>query len=123
MTLVTLQDFKHQLGVPLTGGTDDVLLTMKLSQATQLVIDYISRSDDADQLALIEGWGTDPGLGSPIQEPVPWNIHAAILQWATELYTDRGDDPALAPRRTAPGDPSQTVEALLKRNGRRPVFA
>ena len=47
MTLVTLDQFKRQLGV---AGlpTDDALLTMKLEQATALVIDYIRRSDDAD---------------------------------------------------------------------------
>ena len=119
-TLVTLAEFKRQLGV--SGlPTDDALLTMKLEQATALVLEYIRRSDDADQAALIEGWGSEHG--SPAQEPVPAHVQAAILQWGTELYTDRGDDPTLAQAREHPGDPSAAVKAMLHRDGRRPVFA
>jgi hypothetical protein len=120
MALVTLADFKHQLG--LSGFiSDDALLVMKLEQATALVLDYIRRSDDDDQIALIDTWGPDTG-GSPAPGELPWNIHAAILTWATELYRFRGDDGEAVPWGDH-GDPSPTVKALLARNGRRPVFA
>lgn len=118
-TLVSLADFKHQLG--LSGfQTDDALLKLKLDQAQTLVLDYIRRSDDEDQAAEILSWGTDPG--SPAQVPVPWNIHAAILQWGTELYRFRGDDTETMPWGMN-GDPSPAVKSLLAREGRRPVFA
>ena len=59
------------------------------------MIDYIRRSDDAVQLALIEGWGTDPG--SPVQEPVPANVQAAVLQWASD-YPERVFDHPVSTR-------------------------
>jgi hypothetical protein len=120
MAIVTLAEFKHQLGRPSDDITADVFLNMKLDQATGLVLDYIRRSDDADQVAMIEGWTSEPG--SPLQTPVPVNVQAAILQWATELTRFRGDDVEDV-KRENPGDPSPTVKALLARNGRRPVFA
>lgn len=122
MALVALTDFKTHLGLSPDGGTDDALLQMKLEHATELVLDYIRRSDDQTQATDIEQWAIEPAGGSPPDLPVPWNIHAAILQWASELYRFRGDDPEDV-RRENPGDPSPTVKALLHRNGRRPVFA
>lgn len=121
MALVTITDFKRQLG--LTGfTTDDALLQMKLEQATELVLAYIRRSDDQTQATDLLQWSADPQGGSPPDLPVPWNVHAAILQWATELYRFRGDE-ADEVTREHPGDPSPTVKALLHRDGRRPVFA
>lgn len=121
MTLATLEDFKHQLGLPLDGGTDDGLLQMKLEQATFLVLQWITRSDDTDQAAEIATWAVDPAGGSPPDVPVPWDVHAAVLQWASELYRFRGDDLDDV-KRDNPGDPSPSVKALLYRR-RRPVVA
>ena len=118
-TLVSLADFKHQLG--LAGfTTDDRLLTMHLEAATQNVLNYIARPDDTDWTAEIASWGSDPG--SPLQVPVPVHIRQAILMWGTELYRFRGDEPD-AIQRDNPGDPSPSVKACLARGGRRPVFA
>lgn len=70
-------------GVTLDAAAQDDL-TMKIAQATAIIINYIdNRPDDADWIEEVEGW-TD-GTVPPV-------IQAAILLQLAELHRFRGDE-------------------------------
>lgn len=72
--LITLEEAVGQLKISADEDEDDI--TLKMSLATAIVIDYIKRPD--------HGWDADT---------VPDVVKAAILEQLVELYRFRGDDP------------------------------
>lgn len=99
--VVTLEDAKAHLRI--TSDQDDFDLSEKLLDATQIVIDYLTRRD-ATWNATMEAWTADT---------VPRSVRAAILVQLGELTRKRGDDPTLEP--VTPVGLSPTVMALLMR--------
>lgn len=81
MSLVTLHQAKQHLRI--TSSDEDEDLERKLDHATAIVLDYISRSSDADWTATIAAWD---------EITVPMVVQAAILRMCANLYQFRGDD-------------------------------
>ncbi len=57
--IVSLADFRRELGLPET--TEQTILLKKLKQAEAMVLDYLARPTDADWTATIATWGTSAG--------------------------------------------------------------
>lgn len=92
---------------------DDVDLQLKIDAATQLVCEYISDRQPADEdwIATIEGWD---GVSYPSTAPPV--IVAAVLQQVAELYRFRGDDvEGDLPKSVEHGALSPLVARLLHR--------
>jgi hypothetical protein len=83
--LVTLEQAKSHLKLPLDIDTEDEDLQLKLFVAHEVVMDYLTqRLDEADEWAtIVQAWTADT---------VPKRVIAAILIQFGELYRERGDD-------------------------------
>lgn len=83
--LVSLDQFKSHLKLPLDSDTEDDDLTLKLQIAHELVMDYLTqRLDDEDEWeATVDAWTSDT---------VPKRVQGAILFEGARLYRQRGDD-------------------------------
>jgi hypothetical protein len=76
--LVTLAQAKAHLGIAAALTDNDVDVALKVSQASQTVLNYLKFKD-----------GEDPDWTS---ETVPGDIQAAMLLMLTHLYENRGSD-------------------------------
>lgn len=85
--LVTLDQLKQHLKLPLDVDTEDDDLSLKLSVAHEMVMDYLTqRISDSDAWeATVDAWTADTA---------PKRVMAAILVQAAHLYRFRGDDGA-----------------------------
>lgn len=99
--VITLQEAKDHLRV--TSVADDGDINDKLSAATQVVIDYLTRRD-TDWNAEMAEWTSTT---------IPASVRAAILVQLGELYRNRGDE--LDGRPAGPTSLSPTVTSLLMR--------
>ena len=99
--VISLEEAKSHLRI--TSVHDDQDIRDKLVAATQVIIDYLSRSDTAwnDEM---DAWTT---------ATIPASVRAAILVQLGELYRKRGDDSETEPDH--PTRLSTTVMALLMR--------
>jgi len=99
--VISLEQAKAHLRI--TSVHDDQDISDKVVAATQVVIDYLSRSDTTwnDTMA---AWTYDT---------IPASVRAAILVQLGELYRKRGDD--AEPETEHPTRLSTTVMALLMR--------
>jgi hypothetical protein len=82
-TLITLDQAKTQIRVPLASTEYDDDLTLKVEHATSIVLDYLNRSED------------DWIIGSPAASPADTEfpiVQAAILEVLSNLWRHRGDD-------------------------------
>lgn len=87
-TLITLEQAKSHLRLSDWGESpspEDTDLQLKIDQATEIVIDYITRPNDIDWQEEIQSWTTTS---------VPKGIQAAVLAMTGYLYRFRGDDVA-----------------------------
>lgn len=82
--LVTLEQAKKQLRLPVDESYEDDAINQKIGAAQRIVIDYISDDTDTDWTATIAAWTDDT---------VPEDVEEAILLMLTFLYHFRGDDP------------------------------
>lgn len=73
--LVTMTDAKAHLRIPVDDVGHDADVTLKLAQATDVILDYLTASADP-------AWTV---------ATVPLPVQAAILIMLTHLYEDRGD--------------------------------
>jgi hypothetical protein len=83
--LVTIVQAEQHLR--LTPGVEEDDLELKISMASAIVLDYLSRPSDVDWQATINGW-------TPATVPKP--VQAAVLLQLGELFRFRGDDDAKA---------------------------
>lgn len=83
--LVSLEQAKQHLKLPLDVDTEDDDLQLKLLVAHELVMDYLNqRLDDAEEWdATVTAWTADTA---------PRRVIGAILIQFGELYRKRGDD-------------------------------
>jgi len=82
-TLITLDQAKTQLRLPIVSQEYDDDLLLKLEHATSIVLDYLERSED------------DWIIGSPSASPADTEfpiVQAAILEVLTNLWRHRGDE-------------------------------
>lgn len=104
--IVTLDQFKQHLRLPLDLATEDDALSLKLLIAHEQVFDYLTQRLDDDNLeawtATVDAW-TDA--------TAPKRVIGAILEQAAHLYRYRGDE--VTP--TAAGELSPGVISLLTR--------
>lgn len=99
MPLITLDQAKIQLRLPEDSIEYDDDLSLKLEQATALVVDYLERAED------------DWAAGSPMASPADFEfpiVQAAILEVLTNLWRNRGD------QADAPGPMTPRVEQMLR---------
>lgn len=76
MFLVTLEQAKTHLGVPLAFTDSDADIALKVSQASDTVLDYLKSRADPD-------WSSDT---------VPGPVQQATLLFVTHFYENRGAD-------------------------------
>jgi hypothetical protein len=109
--LVSITLLRRELRMEEDWTVEDALLLSKLTQAQDIILDYIARPSDTAWTATIAAWTAGT---------MPARVQAAILLQAVELYRFRGDDEKPPDRDV--GDLSPAIKALLRRT-RRPVFA
>lgn len=80
--LVSVDRVRQHLKLPATMG-EDLDLTLKVTQASEIILAFIARSNDATWTAEIASWTT---------ATVPAIVQAAILRQAANLYIHRGDE-------------------------------
>jgi hypothetical protein len=107
--LVTLEQAKKHLR--LSGSHEDDDLRMKLTQAQDIIIDYLDESRSTEWAAEMDAW---------TEETVPERVRGAILLQCAELVRFRGDD-VDEPKRER-GSLSPAIVAYLNRT-RMPVIA
>ena len=86
--LVSLDEAKGHLKLPLDNTSEDDDLTLKLQIAHELVMDYLTQrledeDDEGDWEATVDAWTS---------ETVPKRVKGAILFECGRLYRQRGDD-------------------------------
>lgn len=83
--LVTLDELKAHLKLPVDNADEDDDLTLKLHIASELVMDYLTqRLEDVEVWeATVDAWTVTT---------VPRRVKGAILFEAGRLYRQRGDD-------------------------------
>jgi hypothetical protein len=99
VALVTLDQAKVQLRVPDLSVEYDEDLSLKIEQATAIVVDYLERSE--------EDWIAGSPQASPADYEFPI-VQAAILEVLANLWRNRGDDG------TAAGPMTPRVEQMLR---------
>ena len=85
MPLITLDQAKTQLRVPIDSYEYDDDLTLKIEHATALVVDYLDRHED--------DWVPGSPQASPADQEFPL-VQAAVLEVLTNLWRHRGDEGA-----------------------------
>jgi len=83
MPLITLDQAKTQLRLPIDSIEYDDDLTVKIEHATAIVVDYLDRNED--------DWAAGSPQGSPADQEFPI-VQAAILEVLTNLWRHRGDE-------------------------------
>jgi hypothetical protein len=104
--LVTLDQAKAHLKLPLDLTAEDDDLNLKLLIAHEVVMDYLTqRLEDEDTVgdweAEVDAWTAGTA---------PKRVLGAILDQFAQLYRYRGDEPGLDPNAISPG-----AASLLKR--------
>jgi hypothetical protein len=89
MSLVTLDEAKTHLRLPLTDTADDADLTEKLTAAETIMLTAIGSTPEMRDT--IAGWTA---------ATLPPNVRSVILLELGELWRYRGDDPEAPPRWT-----------------------
>lgn len=99
MPLITLDQAKTQIRVPLDSVEYDEDLELKIEHATALVVDFLNRNED--------DWVAGSPQASPSDQEFPL-VQAAVLEVLTNLWRHRGDDG------TADGPMTKRVELMLR---------
>jgi hypothetical protein len=82
-SLISLDQAKIQLRLPIASTEYDDDLSLKVESATAIVVDYLNRSED------------DWIVGSPAASPADYElpiVQAAILEVLANLWRHRGDE-------------------------------
>lgn len=110
--LVTLDQAKAHLKLPLDVTAEDDDLQLKLYIAHEVCMDYLSQrlvvEDDEDSEEAYDDWIDT--VNAWTSETVPKRVIGAILDQFAQLYRYRGDEAGINPHGISPG-----AEMLLKR--------